>query len=127
MATPAINTQMTPALDAPPDDADVSASPPSDDGADGGGYVIEIQVKPDGTFAVMQEGAAADTATGGQGAEDQGAQTYDDIGAALKAVLDIIKANPPSGESPSDQFDAGFADTSGPTPAGSGGKMAQKY
>lgn len=68
------------------------------------GYVIEIIVKSDGTFAVskemLQEEAAEETGK-------EPADTFDNLGAALKAVMDMVKANP-VGASDQAQFEAGY-------------------
>ena len=68
------------------------------------GYVIEIIVKADGSFAVSKEDLRAE-AEEGPGEE---AVSYDNLGQALKAVMDIVKQNP-VGESEQSQFDAGYA------------------
>ena len=68
------------------------------------GYVIEIVVKADGTFAVsketMQEEAKEETGK-------EPADTFENLGAALKAVMDIVKSNP-VGASDQAQFEAGY-------------------
>ena len=68
------------------------------------GYVIEIIVKADGSFAVSKEELRAE-AEEGPGEE---AMSYDSLGQAMKAVMDIVKQNP-VGESEQSQFDAGYA------------------
>lgn len=72
------------------------------------GYVIEIMVKADGTFAVtkapMQMEAEEENAAG---TGEEPADTYDSLGAAMKAVMEIIKANPIAA-SEQGQFEAGF-------------------
>ena len=68
------------------------------------GYVIEIIVKADGSFAVSKEELRAE-AEEGPGEE---AMSYDSLGQAMKAVMDIVKKNP-VGESEQSQFDAGYA------------------
>ena len=68
------------------------------------GYVIEIIVKADGSFAVSKEELQAE-AEEGPGEE---AMSYDSLGQAMKAVMDIVKQNP-VGESEQSQFDAGYA------------------
>ena len=75
----------------------------ADDASKDEGYVIEIIVKADGTFAVSKEELQAE-AEEGPGEE---ADSYDSIGQALKAVMEIIKSNP-IGESEQSQFDAGY-------------------
>jgi hypothetical protein len=75
----------------------------ADDTAKDEGYVIEIIVKADGTFAVSKEELQAE-AEEGPGEE---ATSYDSIGQALKAVMELIKSNP-VGESEQSQFDAGY-------------------
>ena len=67
------------------------------------GYVIEIIVKADGTFAVSKEELRVE-AEEGPGEE---AMSYDSLGQALKAVMELIKSNP-IGESEQSQFDAGY-------------------
>ena len=68
------------------------------------GYVIEIIVKSDGTFAVskemLQEEAAEETGK-------EPAATFENLGAALKAVMDMVKSNP-VGASDQAQFEAGY-------------------
>jgi len=68
------------------------------------GYVIEIIVKADGTFAVsketLQEEAKEETGK-------EPADTFENLGAALKAVMDMVKANP-VGVSDQAQFEAGY-------------------
>ena len=68
------------------------------------GYVIEIVVKSDGTFAVskemLQEEAMEETGK-------EPADTFENLGAALKAVMDMVKANP-VGVSDQAQFEAGY-------------------
>jgi len=68
------------------------------------GYVIEIVVKADGTFAVSKEDVRME-AEEGPGEE---AMSFDSLGQAMKAVMDIVKENP-VGASEQSQFDAGFA------------------
>lgn len=68
------------------------------------GYVIEIVVKSDGTFAVSKEALQEEAM------EENGeapAATFENLGAALKAVMDMVKANP-IGESDQAQFEAGY-------------------
>jgi hypothetical protein len=68
------------------------------------GYVIEIIVKSDGTFAVSKEMLQEEAM------EEDGeapAATFENLGAALKAVMDMVKANP-VGESDQAQFEAGY-------------------
>ena len=67
------------------------------------GYVIEIVVKSDGTCAVSKEELRVE-AEEGPGEE---AMSYDSLGQALKAVMELIKSNP-VGESEQSQFDAGY-------------------
>jgi len=67
------------------------------------GYVIEIVVKSDGTFAVSKEELRVE-AEEGPGEE---AMSYDSLGQAPKAVMELIKSNP-VGESEQSQFDAGY-------------------
>jgi len=91
-------------MDAPMDvpmDVPMDAAAPAEEMM---GYVIEIIVKADGTFAVskemLQEEAMEET---GKAPAD----TFDNLGAALKAVMDMVKANP-VGESDQAQFEAGY-------------------
>lgn len=67
------------------------------------GYVIEIMVHADGTFEVSRADMQAETA---ETVEPAG-ESYTDLGAALKAVMAIVKENP-MGPSAQGQFDAGF-------------------
>jgi hypothetical protein len=70
------------------------------------GYVIEIIVKSDGTFAVSKEMLQEEAM------EENGeapADTFENLGAALKAVMDIVKSNP-VGASDQDQFEAGYSE-----------------
>ena len=89
---------------AAPTDAPMDAAAPAEDMMAPQGYVIEIIVKADGTFAVskemLQEEAMEET---GKAPAD----TFDNLGAALKAVMDMVKANP-VGESDQAQFEAGY-------------------
>ena len=70
------------------------------------GYVIEIIVKSDGTFAVSKEMLQEEAK------EENGeapADTFENLGAALKAVMDIVKSNP-VGASDQAQFEAGYSE-----------------
>ena len=67
------------------------------------GYVIEIVVKADGSFAVSKEDLRMEAAEG----PGEEAMSYDSLGQAMKAVMDIVKQNP-VGESEQSQFDAGY-------------------
>jgi hypothetical protein len=80
------------------DDAMMAEDAPMDEG-----YVIEIVVKADGTFAVSKEDLRVEAAEG----EGEEAMSYDSLGQALKAVMDLVKNNPVS-ESEQSQFDAGY-------------------
>lgn len=86
---------MTPAAEAMPAEA-----MPAEEA---GGYVIEIMVHTDGTFEVSKADMkmeAAETA-------DEAGESFTDLGAALKAVMTMVKENP-MGSSAQGQFDAGF-------------------
>lgn len=66
------------------------------------GYVIEIMVHDDGTFSVSKK-----EDMGEETAEPAG-ESFDSLGAALKAVMSMVNENP-IGASEQGQFDAGFA------------------
>ena len=67
------------------------------------GYVIEIMVKGDGTFEV----AKADLKMEAEEMVAEDTMSYDSLGQAMKAVIDLVKNNPISASEQS-QFDAGF-------------------
>ena len=89
---------------AAPMDAPMDAAAPAEEMMAPQGYVIEIIVKSDGTFAVskemLQEEAAEETGK-------EPAATFENLGAALKAVMDMVKSNP-VGASDQAQFEAGY-------------------
>ena len=120
---------------APPDDT-------GDDDADQGTVLLTVMKNSDGTYTLidgdedqddgdegdaMGAGAAAPgVGAPGAGAES-GGQTFDSIGALLKGILDLVKADSEQDEggSGADNFAAGFAggaSASPPKPT-----MAQKY
>jgi hypothetical protein len=86
---------------------------------EGQGYVIEIVVKGDGSFAVskepLQAEAVEENAEPMPGAAQD--QTFSSLGEMLKGVMAIVQENPVSGNEQT-QFDAGF---------GGGSPMAKKY
>lgn len=134
--------------DAPPmadeeDDASAAAPAASDDAAAAGDdadagddhqVLLTVCKEADGTYSLIQgdeeeaDDAGAGGAEGASPAEDADAsenkQNFDSIGALLKGVLDILKADASSegGEgSADDQFQAGFDESKPAAPA------AQKY
>lgn len=90
---------------------------------DGGGSVyLTLAIAADGTLSVGQSDEAMEPAgqdDAGQGQEPaQGGQWQpaDDIGQALKLILERYKVIKASGGSASDQMAAGFADGGGEQP-----------
>jgi hypothetical protein len=70
------------------------------------GYVIEIIVKSDGTFAVSKQALQQEAM---EPSGEEPADSFDSLGAAMKAVMDIVKSNP-VGESAQAQFEAGYSE-----------------
>ena len=105
---------------APPAMPEEPIEPMGDDAGMGDmtqGYCVELTVKSDGTFAVsgpepIEQEAAEEDAELGAAAGEEDAEVLDNIGAALKAILDLVKANP-VGESEQGNFDAGFTGETG--------------
>ena len=81
------------------------------------GYHVDLHVHPDGTFRVLgpephAEAMPEDGVDPSEGADpSEAGEPLPNIGAALKAVLQIVKDNP-IGESEQQNFEAGYA--SGP-------------
>lgn len=69
-----------------------------------GGYCIEIYVRPDGTFKVKKEMKEEAPAMEEPGAGPE--MTADNIGDALKLVIDILEKE--GSDQADDQFDEGF-------------------
>lgn len=96
-----------PSAPMPAEPAEAEAPPMAGDMSQG--YCLELSVLPDGTFKVSGPEPLKDEAAEEQGeAYSEMGQDYDSIGAALKGVLEILKANP-VGDSEQKQFDAGFS------------------
>lgn len=84
-----------------------SAETPAESTSLSQGYSIELSVLPDGTFKVSgPEPLAAEAAEEqGEPGSEMG-EDFDDIKAALKGMLGIIKANPVGDDQA--QFNAGY-------------------
>jgi len=91
---------------AAPDDA---AAPEEGDLSQG--YTLELSCLPDGTFQLsppesLKAEADEEQGEGGEPGSEAG-ETFDSIGAALKAMLKAIKDNPLGGDG-QQAFDAGY-------------------
>ena len=93
---------MTPAAEAMPAEAMPAEALPAEEmpAEEAGGYVIEIMVHTDGTFEVALGEMKME-------AGEPAGESFTDLGAALKAVMMMVKENP-MGSSAQGQFDAGF-------------------
>lgn len=74
--------------------------------AGAGGYCIEIYVKPDGSFTVSKEMKEEPEPAADPAAPAAPEMSADNIGDALKMVLDIFEKE--GGADEQDQFDQGF-------------------
>lgn len=121
-----------PTVGAAPDDAGGSDSDVlvtiTSDGQ--GGFMVYAGDEPEGGDLSEDDANAMGGGAQAGATPSSGGQPADSVGAALKIVMTILQENQSSQGAPGgsqDQFEAGFGASKSPTPAGTGGALAQKY
>lgn len=106
--------------------ADAGAAP-GDEGAEESDVLLTVVKEADGTYSLIKgdeqeadgEDAAGAAATPGT-PEEANKQSFDSVGALLKAILDLLnedKSSEGAEGSSGDQFQAGFDENAPPKPA----------